>query len=359
MEQHPKQLFSATIVFFEGAENDYEVTISARKITSKNNVLAKSVAVTDVPEKKVNPRHPRPKKKVNVQHPQLKNTVLTSSGRNDRSCKGGCRCVSFYDLHQRVTENDIVRLCSDFGLVVESVKSMWNHPDKKSVFVWMATQKQANDIVKEYDGRELDGKTLRVIKGHFSNHHKEQKDSKINCEDDQRKKERVERFGFVPRNPRVGTKLDKELYPKRKETFDKFSKERAEKLDRELDEYMQEKESDEELDHDIDEYLHMKITTQAKKEECLECEDCGKCFGSEQTLIKHFENMHSKSVGQAIPSTKGSNMFSENNLDILKRDERKNKEAARKLLCSSSDSSRSESVEPPTRKLLNSLGNPK
>lgn len=348
MEQHPKQLFSATIVFFEGAENDYEVTISARKITSKNDVIAKSVAVMDVPEKKVNAQHSQPKKKGN---PQPKNNVLTSSGRNDRSCKGGCRCVSFYNLSRFATKDDIVRLCSDFGLVVESVESMWNHPNKKSLFVWMATQKQANDIVREYDGRTLDNYTLRVIKGHFSKPRKAQSGPKINHEDHAN---RVERFGFTPKM-QFRSKLDRELYPRRKERSDRlFSKERVEKLNNEIDEYMREEGSNEELDGEIDEYLHMKITTRDKNDEKeefkepLECEDCGKCFESEQSLIKHTDFQHHK---------RGSNMFSKERLNILNRDERINKEDSGKLLISSDESSESDvGDEPPKRKLLNSLG---
>jgi len=357
MEQHPKQLFSATIVFFEGAENDYEVTISARKITSKNDVLAKSSAVIDIPKKKVNVQHPQPKKKTN---PQPKNNVLTSSGRNDRSCKGGCRCVSFYNLPRFATKDDIVRLCSDFGFVVESVESMWNHPKKKSLFVWMATQKQANDIVREYDGRTLDNYTLRVIKGHFSKANEARSGPKIN--EDHAK--RVKRFGFTPKMQR-GTKLDRELYPARKEKSDRFSKERVEKLNNEIDEYMREKEGDEELDNEIDEYLHMKITTRGEKKESKEppeylkeCEDCGKCFESEQSFIKHLDFQHLNFFGQPNQCKKGSNMFSKERLNILDRDERKNKEDARKLLISSSESSESESEEelPKLKIPINSLG---
>jgi hypothetical protein len=320
MEQHPKQLFSATVVFFEGAENDYEVTISARKITSNDDVFAKSSTVTKGSILKnvgsspiVYPK--KYKKRANI---QPKNNVLTSSGRNDRSCNGGCRCVSFYGLRESVTENDIVRLCSDFGLVAESVRSMWDHPDKKSLFVWMVTQKQANDIVKEYDGRELDGKTLRVIKGHFP-------------------KSRITQSGFGQhKKGRVNfvSQLNKELYPKRKEVSDKFSKERAEELDREIDEYMREK-SDGKLDNDIDEYMREKSGGKLDNDidEYMREKSGGK-------LDNDIDEPPKRKYPP--PKQKMSNMFSEKRLDILKRDERKNREADRGLLCSSNGPEESE-----------------
>ena len=152
MEQHPKQLFSATIVFFGGAENDYEVSISTRKITSKNDFIAKTSTVAKIGSSPI----VQPKKSKNRTNNKPKNNLLTS-GRNNRSCEG------------------------DFP----------------------KTRNTPSDL-------------------------------------DQHK----EKVKFV-------SPLDKELYPKRKEVSNKFSKERAEELNYEIDEYMREKESGEKLSINI------------------------------------------------------------------------------------------------------------
>jgi len=184
----PKKLFCATIVFYEGAENQYELTISARKIVPISSSNIKTFENKSV---------------------EKKSSVIHSLPKNDRACKGGCRCVSFYNLHPYTSEKDIINLCNDFGTVVDNVKCLWDTYGRKSLFVWMKNQQEASVIIKEYNGAQLDGRTLKVVKGHFQ------------------------------QTKKMVSKLDQELIPERKyKSKDMVSKGRIEKMDSEIDEYM-------------------------------------------------------------------------------------------------------------------------
>lgn len=202
-----KKIARVIVEFYEGNEDQYEIVVSTRKRIP-------------IPEKVVKSKTSREKLPDRVH-------------KNVKTCKKTCRCISFYNLHQRVTANDIIRLCSDFGVVEDFELSMWDHNTRKSIWVWMESSEQAEKVVLEYDGRTLDNRVLRVVKGHF-------------------RKDKL--------NKNLGKsdvlKLDKELQPKREAIPQKtVDIEKLAQLDRELNEYMAENDSDVELDREIDEYI--------------------------------------------------------------------------------------------------------
>lgn len=188
-----KKIARVIVEFYEGNEDNYEIVVSTRKRIP-------------IPEKVVKSKTSREKLPDRVH-------------KNVKTCKKTCRCISFYNLHQRVTSNDIIRLCSDFGVVEDFELSMWDHITRKSMWVWMESSEQAEKVVLEYDGRTLDNRVLKVVKGHFHNN-KSVLGKKNLAENDE-------------------SELDKELQPKREPISQKIvDTEKLEQLDHELDDYM-------------------------------------------------------------------------------------------------------------------------
>lgn len=153
-----------------------------------------------------------------------------------KTCKKTCRCISFYNLHPITTAKDIINLCSDFGVVEDYELSMWGHNARKSMWVWMKNSEQAEKVISEYDGRTLDNRVLKVVKGHFRNNEPIGLDKKNLVENDE-------------------PELDKELQPKREPIQQKVVDiEKLAQLNREINEYMAEND-DVELDQEIDGYI--------------------------------------------------------------------------------------------------------
>lgn len=179
-----------TIEFYEGQENKYEIVVSARKIGGQNQ--------------------PRKNTSTHTQHwHKFRFLNLPPKTKNDRSCKKDCRCVSFYNLHPRTTDKDVFMLCSDFGNVQDYVLSMWNDPQRKSMWVWMENSEQSQKVIEEYDGKTLDNNILRVMNGHIKKSHRSQ------------------------------SPLDMELKPKRENKVpSKIDTRRIEELDHEIEDYM-------------------------------------------------------------------------------------------------------------------------
>lgn len=205
-----KKIARVIVEFYEGNEDNYEIVVSTRKRIP-------------IPEKVLKSKTSREKLPDRVH-------------KNVKTCKKTCRCISFYNLRPKVTAKDIIRICSDFGVVEDFELSMWDHITRKSMWVWMENSEQAEKVVLECEGRTLDGRVLKVVKGHFRD------DGSV----------------LVKKNLSENNEptLDKELQPKRELTPQKtVDIEKLAQLNREINEYMTENDSDVELDHEIDEYI--------------------------------------------------------------------------------------------------------
>ena len=188
-----KKIARVIVEFYEGNEDRYEIVVSTRRRTP-------------IPEKVVEVKKSREK---------LPNQVRK---RSVKTCKKTCRCLSFYNLSPIVTTKDIIRLCSAFGVVKDFESSMWDHNTRKSIWIWMENSKQAEKVISEYDGRTLDNRVLKVVKGHFRG------DEPIALgENDE-------------------SNLNKELQPKREPISKKvIDVEKLAQLDLEINEYMSER----------------------------------------------------------------------------------------------------------------------
>ena len=191
----PKKIARVIVEFYEGNEDRYEIVVSTRRRTP-------------ISEKVVEVKKSREK---------LPNQVRK---RSVKTCKKTCRCLSFYNLSPIVTTKDIIRLCSAFGVVKDFESSMWDHNTRKSIWIWMENSKQAEKVISEYDGRTLDNRVLKVVKGHFRGDEPIVLGKKDLAENDE-------------------SNLDKELQPKREPISKKLiDTEKLAQLDLEINEYM-------------------------------------------------------------------------------------------------------------------------
>jgi len=191
----PKKIARVIVEFYEGNEDRYEIVVSTRRRTP-------------ISEKVVEVKKSR------------ENLPKQVSKRSVKTCKKSCRCLSFYNLHPITTAKDVIALCSAFGVVKDFESSMWDHNTRKSIWIWMENSKQAEKVISEYDGRTLDNRVLKVVKGHFRGDEPIVLGKKDLAENDE-------------------SNLDKELQPKREPISKKLiDTEKLAQLDLEINEYM-------------------------------------------------------------------------------------------------------------------------